>query len=104
MKILNTIKELYGTEGTIITDNTSPSIQICSNKLMQGKLDWATLPVNIANHNVTAEIAEFVDCIINDKPVKTNVYEGAKTVATALAAAKSAALGGQPVKVEDMFK
>ena len=94
----------YGTEGTIITDNTSPSIQICSNKLMQGKLDWATLPVNIANHNVTAEIAEFVDCIINDKPVKTNVYEGAKTVATALAAAKSASLGGQPVKVEDMFK
>ncbi len=94
----------YGTEGTIITDNTSPSIQICCKKLMQGKLDWVTLPVNIANHNVSAEIAEFVDCIINNKPVLTSVYEGAKTVATALAAAKSAALGGQPVKVEDMFK
>ena len=94
----------YGKEGTIITDNTSPTIKVCSKKLMQGTLDWATLPVNIANHNVGAEIAEFVDCIRNGTPVLTNVYEGAKTVATALAAVKSVSLGGQPVKVEDMFK
>lgn len=93
----------YGTQGTIICDNTSADIKICCNKLMQGKLDWVTLPVNIANHNVSAEIAEFVDCIFADKPVLTTVYEGAKTVATALAAAKSAKLGGQPVKVDEMF-
>lgn len=93
----------YGTEGTIITDNTSAAIKICCKKLMQGSLDWVTLPVNIANHNVTAEINEFVDCIMNDKPVLTSVYEGAKTVATALAEAKSASLDGQPVKVDSMF-
>lgn len=94
----------YGTQGTIICDNTSPDIKICCNRLMQGKLDWVTLPVNIASHNVSSEIAELVNCIIDNKPVLTSVYEGAKTVATALAAAKSAAQGGHPVKVDDMFK
>lgn len=94
---------LCGTEGTIICDNTSADIKICSQRFMQGKLDYATLPVNIANHNVGAEIADFVDCILQNKPVATNVYEGAKTVATALAAAKSAKLGGKPVKVDEMF-
>ncbi|MGI6355396.1 MAG: Gfo/Idh/MocA family protein [Lentisphaeria bacterium] len=94
---------LYGTEGTIICDNTSPDIKICCKNLMQGKLDFATLPVNIANHNVSAEIVDFVDCILNDKPVATNVYEGAKTVAAALAAVKSAKQGGKPVKVAEMF-
>ncbi|NLG14308.1 MAG: Gfo/Idh/MocA family oxidoreductase [Lentisphaerae bacterium] len=90
----------YGTEGTIICDNTSPDIKICSKKFMSGKLDFATLPVNIANHNVSAEINDFLDCIVNDKPVATSVYEGARTVAAALAAAKSASLGGQPIDIE----
>ena len=92
----------YGTEGTIICDNTSPDIKICSRKFMAGKLDFATMPVNIANHNVSAEIADFMKCIINDTPVETNIYEGARTVAAALAAAESAKLGGQPVKIEQL--
>ena len=94
----------YGTQGTIICDNTSAEIRICSKKLMTDKLDWTTIPVNIANHNVTAEIREFVDCILNDKPVLTDVYEGAKTVATAMAAVESAKLGGQPVKVAELLR
>ena len=94
---------LCGTEGTIICDNKNPEIEICSQKLMQGKLEFAKLPVNIANHNVSGEIVDFVDCILNDRAVETNVYEGAKTVATALAAVKSAELGGLPVEVEDVM-
>ena len=93
----------YGTEGTIICDNTSPDLKICSKKLMGAKLDWTTIPVNIASHNITAEITEFVDCILKDKPVLTSVYEGAKTVATAMAAVESAKLGGQPVKVAEIL-
>lgn len=89
----------YGTQGTIICDNTSAEIKVCSKKLMQGKLDWATLPVSISSHNIAGEIDEFVDCILNDKPVLTNVHEGAKTVATAMAAVESAKLGGQPINV-----
>ena len=94
----------YGTQGTIICDNTSSEIRICSKKLMTDKLDWAAIPVNIANHNVTAEIKEFVDCIVNGKPVLTDVYEGAKTVATAMAAVESAKRGGQPVKVAELLR
>ena len=93
----------YGTAGTIICDNTSPDLKICSRKLMGDKLDWTTIPVNIANHNVTGEIADFVECIMQNRPVKTNVYEGAKTVATAMAAVESAKRGGQPVQVSDLL-
>jgi UDP-N-acetylglucosamine 3-dehydrogenase len=83
----------YGTEGTIICDNTSSEIQMCSQKNLTGAPAFTTLPVNIANHNVSAEINELVDCILNDKPVATNVYEGAKTVATCMAVVESARTG-----------
>jgi UDP-N-acetylglucosamine 3-dehydrogenase len=89
----------YGTEGTIICDNTSSQIQVCSKRMMQGKLDFASLPVNIANHNVGAEISDFIRCIENNLPIATNVYEGTRTVAAALAAVESAKLDGQPVSI-----
>ncbi|MBI3919968.1 MAG: hypothetical protein HY318_01020, partial [Armatimonadetes bacterium] len=89
----------YGTEGTIICDNTSSEIQLCSTRNFNNVPSFATFPVEIANHNVAAEIAEFVDCILNDKPVPTNEIEGARTVATCLAAAQSAR-EGRPVAIE----
>jgi predicted dehydrogenase len=92
----------YGTEGTIICDNTSSEIQLCSRKNLTGGPAFASFPVNIASHNVAAEIADLVDCILNDKPVVTSVYEGAKTVATCVAAAQSARTG-MPVKVEELL-
>lgn len=92
----------YGTEGTIICDNTSSEIQICSQKNLTGGPAFATLPVNIASHNVSAEINELVDCILNDKPVVTNVYEGAKTVATCMAVVESAR-SGESVRVGDLL-
>lgn len=89
----------YGTQGTIICDNTSPEIQLCSNNNFTTKPAFATFPVDIASHNVAAEVAELVDCILNDKPVPTDVYAGARTVATCVAAVESARTG-RPVKVE----
>ena len=89
----------YGTEGTIVCDNTSADIKICSKRLMQGKLDFATMPVNIANHNVAAEISDFIHGIENNLPIATNIYEGARTVAAAMAAVESAKLGGQPITI-----
>ena len=89
----------YGTAGTIICDNTSADIKICSKRLMQGKLDFATMPVNIANHNVAAEISDFIHGIENNLPIATNIYEGARTVAAAMAAVESAKLGGQPITI-----
>lgn len=89
----------YGTEGTIVCDNTRSEIQLCSTRNFKSVPAFATFPVEIANHNVAAEIAEFVDCILNDKPVPTNEIEGARTVATCLAAAQSAR-EGRPVAIE----
>jgi len=85
----------YGTKGTIISDNTSPTIKISKGK------EFTSIPVDVASHNVGAEINELVNCILDDKPVITDVKEGAKTVATCLAAIKSAKTG-EPVKVKNI--
>jgi len=92
----------YGTEGTIICDNTSPEIQLCSTGNLSGGPAFAKFPVNIASHNVSAEIDEFLDCILNDKPVAADEREGAKTVATCLAAVESARTGN-PVKIPEVL-
>lgn len=99
----------YGTQGTIICDNTSNHIafykaRICRDNpgLVPGTLDQVIpihYPVNNLSHNSLGEIVEFADCIINDKPVKTDGYEGAATVAACLASAESATRGGEKVKV-----
>jgi len=92
----------YGVEGTIICDNTSSEIMLCSRAYLSGPPRFASFPVNVASHNVSAEIDEMVDCILNDKPVVTDVYEGAKTVAACLAAVESARTG-KTVRVADLF-
>jgi predicted dehydrogenase len=82
----------YGTAGTIICDNTSSSIQVCA----KGKAGDAhaykfeTVPVEIASHNVAAELNHFVRCILNDQPVETDAREATRTVVTCLAAVVSA--------------
>jgi predicted dehydrogenase len=91
----------HGDEGTIISDNTSPTIQVYSTKYPT-TLQFSTMPVNLASHNVASEIAQLVDAILNDKPVPTDVREGARTVATCRAAVESAA-SGQPVTVQNEF-
>jgi predicted dehydrogenase len=92
----------YGTEGTIVCDNTSADIQVCSQKNLTGGPAFASLPVNIASHNVGAEINEFIDCIVNHTPVVTDVHEGVKTVATCIAIAESARTGTS-VRLKDLL-
>ncbi len=93
----------YGVDGTIVCDNTSPEIQLCNRSNLSGAPRFARFPVDIASHNVAAEINEMVDCILNDKPVVTDVYEGAKTVATCLAAVESAR-SGRTVRIQDLLE
>ncbi|OGV46445.1 MAG: hypothetical protein A2017_02040 [Lentisphaerae bacterium GWF2_44_16] len=91
---------ISGTRGTIICDNTSPSIQIFEEKFIeQTGSAFSTLPVNINNHNVAAELDDFVKCLHEKRPVLTDVYEGTRTVAFGEAAIKSAK-SGKAVKVE----
>lgn len=92
---------LYGTRGTIICDNTSPSIQIAEKELEDatGKLDFNTIPVNIASHNVASELKDFVDALKENRQCPTDVWQGTKTVAFAEAALCSAR-SGKPEKVD----
>ncbi|MCM8788418.1 MAG: Gfo/Idh/MocA family oxidoreductase [Candidatus Omnitrophica bacterium] len=78
----------YGTKGTIIADNTSDHILLCSTRYFKTKSEYAfaKIPVSVAHHNVSAEIRYFVECIINSRPVETDAIEGTKTVASCLAA------------------
>jgi len=87
---------LYGDQGTIICDNTSPKLQWYSPKL--GMTGFSEIPVNVASHNVSREIEEFVQAIVEDKPVACDAREGARTVAACLAAVQSSATG-RPVRV-----
>lgn len=92
---------LYGTKGTIITDNTSPTITLYKEQLenkeefrgIEQQLIAMKLPVEINNHNVPYEIQDFIDAIKENKRVSTPGEEGAKTVAVCRAIVESAAKG-----------
>ena len=90
----------YGTKGTIICDNRSPSITLYRHAVTDngGHLYPANqVAVDINHHNVGAEIRDMALAIINDTELECTVYEGANTVAVGLAAVESAAKGGEPV-------
>lgn len=98
----------YGSKGTIITDNTSPFVTVykdglgCGDSLFEHHEETYTIPVhfpvNVNNHNASGELQEFLDCIINDKPIQTTAMEGTKTVIASLAAVESTKTG-MPIKI-----
>ena len=93
----------YGSKGTIITDNTSPCMTVYKDGLGNGETLFEGLPqthaipvkypLSINNHNTYGEFNEFLDCIVNDKPIKTTALQGAYTVSVSLAAVESAKTG-----------
>ena len=86
----------YGTKGTIIVDNTSPSMTVFKMDVFPGMDKHGmpiTVPVDINNHNAAGEFKEFYDIIVNDLPVKTTVQEGANTIAVCHAIIESAENG-----------
>ncbi len=99
--------QFYGTKGTILCDNNSPEMTLFKPVIDENGVDHGggepiKIEIDINNHNATAEIAEFIDILISDKPVKTTGIEGASTVAACLAAVESAKIG-RPVKVSYDF-
>jgi predicted dehydrogenase len=91
----------YGTKGTIICDNTSPTIQLFEDDPENGKSYTSAqiLPVEINNHNVTAEIDVFVDALVSGKPMPVSSMEGASSVAVCCATVEAAKVG-HPVKIK----
>lgn len=87
---------IYGTKGTIITDNTSDSITLfreVKNDAGKHEIISESLPVDISSHNVTSEIRELCDAIMNEEKIETDSFEGANTVAVGCAMVRSAATG-----------
>lgn len=91
----------YGTQGTVICDNTTPHMLLYTNEFPHSK-DFTTIPVSLSSHNVGAEINELVDAVLHNRPVPTDGREGARSVATCLAIVESAGKG-KAIPVEHGF-
>ena len=84
---------LYGTNGTIIVDNTNPKLTLFREDayLKEGCHETPIeIPVEVSNHNIIDEINEFVSCIIEKRTPILSPEEGAATVSICLSAIKSA--------------
>ncbi len=90
---------LYGTKGTIIMDNTSPTLQFFEadeNGAGAGSKPQE-IDVTVNNHNAIREFAAFQDSLLNGAPLTMTVEEGAKTIEACLAIVESSKLGGEKV-------
>lgn len=84
---------IYGTKGTIICDNTSPTMTLFTTDEEGVTKEPQTIEVEVNNHNAAREFEVFADAILNDKPVLMDAREGAKTVAACLAIVEASTTG-----------
>ncbi|NLD88642.1 MAG: Gfo/Idh/MocA family oxidoreductase [Clostridiales bacterium] len=92
----------YGSKGTIIVDNTNPTMQVFKTESDCGFTVPMLYPIALNNHNTKGEIAAFTDVILNGTPLEMDAVQGACTVKAALAAVESSKTG-QVVKVDYNF-
>lgn len=92
---------LYGTQGTIVVDNTSNTLSVFKESF-RGEDSYCDasqqtvemkIPVRVNNHNTAAEIGDFCRCILEGTPVPTDGIEGAATISACLAIVESAKTG-----------
>lgn len=85
---------LYGTRGTLIFDNTSPTMDFFEADENGNTKEVQKIEIQVNNHNAKEEFASFADALVKDLPIEMTVYEGAKTVAACLAIVESSVKGG----------
>ncbi len=96
---------LYGTEGTIIFDNTSNTISLFKQKfsddeVFEGKSQKTIeikIPVEVNNHNFAAEVKDFCTAVLENREIVTDGLNGAKTVAVCLSIVESFKTGEKVV-------
>ncbi len=94
---------IYGTKGTLICDNTSPTMTLFttdSEGVVNEKPEIIEIEVN--NHNAAKEFEVFADAIYNGKEILTDAREGAKTVEVCLSIVESS-VTGKPVNPDYSF-
>ncbi len=84
---------IYGTKGTIICDNTSPTMTLFVTDEEGVTQEPQIIEVEVNNHNAAKEFTVFADAILNDKSVLTDAREGAKTVEVCLSIVESSKTG-----------
>ena len=93
---------IYGTKGTIICDNTSPTMQLFTIGEDEMAHEPEIIDIEVNNHNAAKEFSVFAEAILNNTPVTTDALEGAKTVEVCLSIVKSAKIG-KPVNPDYNF-
>ena len=93
---------IYGTKGTIICDNTSPTMTLFTTDDEGVVKEPQIIDVQVNNHNAAKEFEVFADAILNKKTVLTDAREGAKTVEVCLSIVESSKTG-KPVKPDYDF-
>jgi predicted dehydrogenase len=91
----------YGSKGSIVCDNTSPTIQFCTTEI-PGLDGFAAVPIAGQVKNIPGEIAYLYEVISGKREHVLTADEGAKTVATCVAIIESARQGGKPTQVPDV--
>lgn len=91
---------IYGSEGTIITDNTSDHLSLFRSNAGTPSEPFSVtqgmelkIPVNISSHNMIEEIRDFCNSILNDTPVSPDGKQGMYTVAVCDAIVRSSKEG-----------
>ncbi|MGE5508058.1 MAG: Gfo/Idh/MocA family protein [Chitinophagales bacterium] len=84
--------ELYGTEGSLVIDYTTPLKVYTEKGTGAGPKGWVQ-PVDCQGGGWTAEMAHFVECLREDKAPLTGADEGIAGLRAALATYESAASG-----------
>ena len=84
---------IYGTKGTIICDNTSPTMTLFTVGEDGLAHEPQIIDVEVNNHNAAKEFEVLADAVINDKKVETDALEGAKTIAVCRAVVESSVSG-----------
>ncbi len=93
---------IYGTKGTIICDNTSPTMELFTIGEDQMAHEAEIIEIEVNNHNAGEEFRVFSEAIINDTPILTDAVEGAKTVEVCRSIVKASETG-MPVKPDYNF-
>lgn len=96
---------IYGTKGTIIMDNTTPSITLFKERCEGHQYDFTNsinIPVPVANHNIKNEVSDFISLVTGGGTAIVNAEQGASTVSVCVSIIKSCE-SGQPEKVDYNF-
>lgn len=96
---------VYGTEGTLIFDNTSSTMTLYKEQFIPGESDeymgnsqqtiGLEIPIKINNHNFASEVKDFCDAIYEKRNVISDGINGASTAAVCFAIVESFKTGNK---------